>query len=62
MSEAKARLFIAISITVGTHVLAAVFATFTPLSFSEALSAFTLGILAMTIGTIVSITKEDDAE
>jgi hypothetical protein len=60
MSEVKARFLVAILIIVGTHVIAAVLATFTPLSFSEALSALTLGILAITVASVADVSKEED--
>jgi hypothetical protein len=58
MSEVKTRFLVAILIIVGTHVIAAVLATFTPLSFSEALSSLTLGILAITVASVADVSKE----
>jgi hypothetical protein len=57
MSEVRARFVVAILIIVGTHVIAAVFATFTPLSFNEALSALTLGILAIIVASVSDVSK-----
>jgi hypothetical protein len=59
MSEVKARFLVAILIIVGTHVIAAVLATFTQLSFSEALSAITSGILAITVASMADVSKEE---
>jgi hypothetical protein len=59
MSEVKARFLVAILIIVGTHVIAAGFATFTPLSFSEALSSLTLGILAIITAAVVYDSEEE---